>query len=73
MSDSHHDDIELQTLEEVIAAVRLGKTAIYRRIKNGTFPRPVKHSSARVCWIKEEVQQWLRALADARAPRQHAA
>ncbi len=32
----------------------LGRTTIYRRVKDGTFPKPVKIGT-RACWVRDEV------------------
>jgi len=45
-------------LPEVRERVGLGKTAIYGRIKDRTFPSPIKLGRASG-WIEEEVQQWV--------------
>lgn len=45
-------------LPEVSQLVGLGKTAIYERIKEHTFPSPIKLGRASG-WIKEEVQKWV--------------
>lgn len=45
-------------LPEVSQLVGLGKTAIYDRIKEHTFPAPIKLGRASG-WVAEEVQKWL--------------
>jgi len=45
-------------LPEVCERVGLGKTAIYGRIKDHTFPPPIKLGRASG-WVEEEVQQWV--------------
>lgn len=45
-------------LPEVCERVGLGKTAIYGRIKDHTFPSPIKLGRASG-WVEEEVQQWV--------------
>ncbi len=45
-------------LPEVSQRVGLGKTAIYERIKEHTFPAPIKLGRASG-WIEEEVQKWV--------------
>ncbi|WP_416048992.1 helix-turn-helix transcriptional regulator [Cupriavidus basilensis] len=44
-------------LPEVSQLVGLGKTAIYERIKEHTFPAPIKLGRASG-WVAEEVQKW---------------
>ena len=57
----------LLQLDEVKARVALSKTEIYRRVKEGRFPRQVRLSSRRVAWVESEIDAWIRsAVADGR-------
>jgi len=51
-------------LPEVSERVGLGKTAIYSRIKDHTFPSPIKLGRASG-WIEEEVQNWVESQIEA--------
>jgi len=46
-----------------IAGVReripLSKTEIYRRIRKGTFPKPVRIGPMRVAFLESEVAEWM--------------
>jgi prophage regulatory protein len=47
-------------LPEVLAMVGIGKTALYQRINNGTFPAPIKIGVGRASgWVQAEIIQWL--------------
>ncbi|VVE53333.1 helix-turn-helix transcriptional regulator [Pandoraea anhela] len=48
----------LLKLKDVVDQVGFGKTAIYKRVKDGTFPRPVNIGYASR-WLESEVQQWI--------------
>lgn len=37
----------------------LGKSAIYQKISEGTFPAPVKLTERAVGWIESEVDEWI--------------
>lgn len=37
------------------------RSAIYREIQEGRFPRPVKLGPRAVGWLEEEVQAWIMA------------
>ena len=37
----------------------LSRSTIYLRMKNGTFPTPVKLGERSVAWIEEEVSSWI--------------
>lgn len=46
-------------LPEVIRRVGMGKTMIYQKIGNGTFPRPYKLSPFAARWSEQEVVAWI--------------
>lgn len=52
----------LLRLHEVIAQVKLSRSTIYRRIDEGTFPRPRSLGSSCVRWLQSEIDQWIDAL-----------
>ncbi|WP_412504147.1 helix-turn-helix transcriptional regulator [Roseovarius sp. SYSU LYC5161] len=45
-------------LPEVIALCGLARSTIYRDIRNGVFPAPVKLGRLSV-WLEHEVHQWI--------------
>ena len=55
-----HAAIDLSKIKEVIQRSGLSKTAIYRNIKNGTFPAPVRIGKRSVAWRTSELEEWLR-------------
>ena len=46
---------------EVLALTGLSTTSLYRRIREGTFPRPVRIGPNAVAWDSEAVEKWLEA------------
>ena len=52
--------------DEVVARVGLGRSAIYRAISEGEFPKPVKLSRRSVGWLESEIQAWIREQAEKR-------
>lgn len=48
-------------LPEVKRRVGLSRSEIYRKVKEGSFPRPVKLSSQASAWAEHEVQAWCQA------------
>ena len=56
-------------LNEVLSRTGYGRTTIYRKMKDGSFPRSVKldgppkdpeaFDSRAVAWIEDEVEQWI--------------
>jgi len=45
-------------LPAVIEMVGIKRTAIYERIKAGTFPAPVQLGPRAVAWDEQELAQW---------------
>lgn len=45
-------------LPEVKKRVRLGAASIYKKMKNGTFPKSVKLSERAVAWVESEIDDW---------------
>ena len=50
------------TLNDVLAITRLGKTTIYRLIKNNHFPKQIKiKHTKKVLWSEYAIYQWMKA------------
>ncbi len=59
------DDADrLIRIDEVQCRVGLGKTMIYRLIKEGTFPAPYKLSPFASRWSEQEIVQWIATVKD---------
>lgn len=50
---------KLITLKHLLSRIPLSKSEIYRRIKLGTFPRPVRIGLHRIAFDVEEVEEWI--------------
>ena len=50
--------IEFIDLHEVSRRVCLGKSAIYKMVRNSTFPRPAKFGAKAIRWDAAEVERW---------------
>ena len=59
--------IEFIDLPEVERRVALKKTAIYRAMRQGEFPRPAKITTKAVRWVVSEIEAWQRERVAARA------
>jgi prophage regulatory protein len=55
----------LLRMPEVRARTGMGATTIYRRMNEGTFPRPVDIGGRRVAWRESEVDEWIFAKIEA--------
>ena len=63
-------------LPEVLSRTGYGRTTIYRKMEDGSFPRSVKlggppkdpeaFDSRAVAWIEDEVEQWIESRIDER-------
>lgn len=53
------DERLVYRLPDLMKAVGLGKTTIYRKMKEGTFPKPVLITEDRVGWRACDVRAWL--------------
>jgi prophage regulatory protein len=52
---------------DVAAAVALSKTELYRRIRRGEFPQPVRIGARAVAWRESDLREWLDTRPAARA------
>jgi prophage regulatory protein len=48
---------------QVLACTGISDTTLWRLMRAGTFPRPIKLSSQRVGWFLDEVIEWQAAKA----------
>ena len=56
------------TIAEVAAKVKLSKSTIYTKIQSGDFPRPMALGERRRVWPEDEVDAWLEACRFDRPP-----
>lgn len=49
-------------LPTVIGLVGIGRTTIYQRIKDGTFPQPVQLGPRCVAWEESAIAKWQEGL-----------
>jgi prophage regulatory protein len=48
-------------LPELMNRLGLGRSAIYRALREGSFPRPIKITPRASGWLQSEVDAWLAA------------
>lgn len=51
----------LYRIHDVIQITTLSKTTIYRLIKEGSFPKPIRISRMRVGWREGDIQSFVSA------------
>ena len=53
------DTDRLLRRRDVEALLSLSRSAIYARLKAGTFPRPINIGSGSVRWLESEIVEWM--------------
>ena len=51
----------LLRLSEVRTRTALGRSTIYRKMRDGSFPKPLKIGARAVRWRESEIEAWLAA------------
>ena len=52
--------VRILRLPQVLAAVGLGRSSIYAKVQDGSFPPPIKLGGARASgWLSTEVNGWI--------------
>ncbi len=59
MTKQPHSPDRFLTWPEVHARVRLSRTTVWRREKDGTFPRRVRVTPGRVAWRESEIDAFV--------------
>ena len=60
MSTTSEQAIRLIRMPELKSTTGLSKSAIYDRMKEGTFPKSVSLGGQSVAWVASEVQDWVK-------------
>ena len=71
MDNKHTPQKRFIRLSEVLSRTGYGRTSIYRKMEDGSFPKSLKlggpskapsvFDSRAVAWIEEEVEQWIKS------------
>jgi len=51
--------MRLIRLKEVMNLTALGRSTIYKKMKEGTFPKTVSLGDRAVAWIESEIEEWI--------------
>lgn len=46
-------------IDEVVQKCHLSRATIYKKAKEGTFPKPIKLSERASGWLESEVNEWI--------------
>lgn len=47
-------------LPHVLARVSISRSTLWRRVNDGTFPRPLKLSERVTVWRSEDIEAWMK-------------
>jgi prophage regulatory protein len=61
-----HRQLTLERLPSVRARTALSRSEIYRRIRNGTFPAPIKIGERASAWDSREIDAHIQSQIDTR-------
>ena len=53
----------LLRLNSVLQRTPLSKSEIYRRVRAGTFPAPIRLGARAVAWLESDIDQYIQKLA----------
>ena len=54
---------------QVLERLPFSKPTLHRKVRNGTFPAPVKIGARAIAWLAEEIDAWERKNIEARDAR----
>lgn len=58
--------MELMKLSDVVRETRLSRASVYRLIAKGKFPKQIHLSERATAWLRSEVMDWIKTIADSR-------
>ena len=51
--------MRLIKINEVMNQTALGRSSVYKYMKEGLFPKPVTQIGKSVAWVESEIQEWI--------------
>lgn len=60
-TEKQSDDLRLIRLAEVMRKIGMGRTWVYAKVADGTFPQPINFGGRAVAWVESEVDAWIRS------------
>ena len=58
--------MELIKIKDVVLMTSLSRATIYRLISQGKFPKQIHLSERATAWLRSEVMEWIKTIADSR-------
>ena len=59
MEDAIYQGYGLLTIEEVCAVTKMSRSTVYKKVKSGEFPKPIRLGRRMVRWRRWEVETWI--------------
>ena len=59
------NDVSLLTIDAVCERVGLRRSAVYKRVQEGTFPAPVRLSQRCARWRSDAIAEWIERVSSA--------
>ena len=51
--------IQYNTIDEVLRRLATGRSTLYTKVQQGTFPKPIKLGKRKVAWLQHEIDQMM--------------
>lgn len=58
-NDNHQRRDRLIRMPELVERTGFSRTTIYRRVKDGTLPRPLLVGSSAIAWRESQIDEWI--------------
>ena len=55
------DKRSLERLKRVMVRVTLSRPSIYRKVRDGSFPRPINLGGRAIAWLSSDIDAWIDA------------
>jgi prophage regulatory protein len=57
--ENNTEQVRAIRTEQVMQITGLGRTTIFRAVKEGRFPKPLKLGERAIGWLESDVRAWL--------------
>lgn len=54
--------MQLLSIKETCKLTSLSRTSLWKRVKDGEFPKPIALGGVRKAFVKSEIEEWIGAL-----------
>jgi prophage regulatory protein len=59
MAEKYPTALKIEKRKQVEARTGLSRSAIYQKVADGTFPKPIHLSAHAVGWLSHEIDAWI--------------